>query len=353
VFTATTGSNGQSGTFGNTTGTTSISTNGSGVADPGVFTANGKVGSYSVGVVAGSATNTFNLTNTGTTATVTNVTSTTPNGSYTVSANINITVAFSKAVNVTGTPMLALNSGGTAGYVSGTGTATLSFLYTVAAGQNSPHLDATSSTALMLNGGTIVDGSGTAANLTLPAPGGAGSLGANANIVIDTTAPTVVSYLVDFGSVNFNLIGASRTAHLPWSVTGITVVFSKPIATANVASLGGISATGFSGLGTNTLTWTFPAITNATLSTVLAGSGTNAIKDAAGNGLSGGSGFSQAFSVLYGDFNGDGVVSILDATEVNSSIKLSHNIFADINGDGVVNATDVNIVRTRIGASQQ
>jgi hypothetical protein len=353
VFTATTGSNGQSGTFGNTTGTTSISTNGSGVADPGVFTANGKVGSYSVGVVAGSATNTFNLTNTGTTATVTNVTSTTPNGSYTVSANINITVAFSKAVNVTGTPMLALNSGGTAGYVSGTGTATLSFLYTVAAGQNSPHLDATSSTALMLNGRTIVDGSGTAANLTLPAPGGAGSLGANTNIVIDTTAPTVVSYLVDFGSVNFNLIGASRTAHLPWSVTGITVVFSKPIATANVASLGGISATGFSGLGTNTLTWTFPAITNATLSTVLAGSGTNAIKDAAGNGLSGGSGFSQAFSVLYGDFNGDGVVSILDATEVNSSIKLSHNIFADINGDGVVNATDVNIVRTRIGASQQ
>ena len=352
VFTATTGSNGQSGTFSNTTGTTTISANPSGIADPGTFTANGKVGSYSVGVTAGSATATFNLTNTGTAATVTNVTSTTANGSYTVGAMINVSVTFSKAVNVTGTPLLALNSGGTASYVSGTGTTTLSFLYTVGAGQNSTHLDATSTTALTLNGGTIQDGSGTAAILTLPTPGAAGSLSANTTIVIDTTAPTVVSYSVDFGSTNYNLVGASRTTHLPWSITGITVVFSKPIATATTASLSGISATGLSGLGTNTLTWTFSAITNATLNTTLAGSGPNAIKDAAGNGLAGGAGFTQAFSVLYADFNGDGAVTSADLLAVTAATKQSYNLFADLNGDGVVNTADTTIVRAQQGATQ-
>jgi hypothetical protein len=84
----------------------------------------------------------------------------------------------------------------------------------------------------------------------------------------------------------------------------------------------------------------------------LAGSGANAIKDAAGNALAGGSGFSQAFSVLYADFNGDGVVNASDLTLVNNARLAPYNILADINGNGVVDATDVNIVRTRIGTSQ-
>ena len=106
--------------------------------------------------------------------------------------------------------------------------------------------------------------------------------------------------------------------------------------------LGGTSATGLSGLGTTTLTWTFTGITNATLSTSLAGTGANAIKDAAGNGLAGGSGFSQAFSVLYGDFNGDGVVTAADLGLSIPPGLAPYNILADINGDGVVNTTDVN-----------
>jgi hypothetical protein len=350
-------SSGASGTFSNSSNTITANTNSTTPVGQlsETFTANGTAGGpYSVTAKAGSvsASPAFMLTNTGTAATVTNVTSTTANGSYTVGANINVTVTFSKAVNVTGTPLLALNSGGTASYSSGSGTASLSFLYTVGAGQNSTHLDATSSSALSLNGGTIQDSSLTAANLTLPAPGAAGSLSANKNIVIDTTAPTVVSYSVDFGSERYNLVGASRTTHLLWSVTGITVVFSKPIATATTSSLSGISATGLSGLGTTTLTWTFTAITNATLSTSLAGSGANAIKDAAGNGLAGGSGFSQAFSVLYGDFNGDGAVTAADLLGVTVATKQSYNLFADINGDGVVNTADTTIVKAQEGATQ-
>jgi hypothetical protein len=102
-----------------------------------------------------------------------------------------VTVNFSRSVFITGTPQLALSSGGTASYVSGSGTATLTFSYTVAAGQNASPLDEASVTALTLNGGSIVDGSGNTATLTLPAPAAAGSLGANKNIVIDTVGPSL------------------------------------------------------------------------------------------------------------------------------------------------------------------
>ena len=148
-----------------------------------------------------------------------------------------------------------LNSGGTAFYSSGSGTSTLTFTYTVGAGDASSHLDYTSTTALLLHGGTI-DGPGAiAAVLTLPAPGAAGSLSANSDIVIDTVAPTVLSYSVLFGSESYNLIGSQRF-DLPWAITGVQVVFSKPIATADVNSLTGLTTTAFAGLGTNTLTWT-------------------------------------------------------------------------------------------------
>jgi hypothetical protein len=306
---------------------------------------------FGYGTSAVSPADKFTYTPSTTPAVVTSVSSTTANGTYGTGAGITVTVAFNKPVNVTGNPILALNSGGTATYTSESAN-TLSFSYVVAAGQNTPALDAASTNALTMNGGTIQDSTNTAANLTLPAPGLSGSLSANKSIAIDTTAPTVVSYSVDFGTQAYNLVGAPRTTHLPWLVTGITVTFSKPIGTATAASLSGISATGLSGTPT-TLTWTFPPISNATLSTSLAGSGTNAIKDKAGNGLAGGAGFSQMLSVLYGDFNGDGVVTAADLVGDNFATKGAYNVIADINGDGVVNVTDVTIIKTRQGATQQ
>jgi hypothetical protein len=290
--------------------------------------------------------------------TVTNVTSLTPNGRYKAGATIQIQVTFSAAVSVSGTPQLALqNPAATASYLSGSGGASLTFAYTVSAGQNSPagtHLDEASTTALTLNGGTITaasDGT-TAANLTLPAPGTAGSLGANSNIVIDTTAPTLVSYNVLFGSQSYNLTTSARTA-LPWQVTGIQAVFSKPV-NGNSSSLTGVgSVTLSSGNGTNTLTWTLATpLTNlcSVASTVL-GTTANAVTDLAGNPLNGGSDSSQNLSVLYADFNQDGIVNSQDLVLVNAARSQAYNVFADLNGDGVVDANDVNVVRSRVGTS--
>ena len=130
----------------------------------------------------------------------TNVTSTTANGYYKAGSNIYITVQFNGIVQVTGTPRLQLETGATDQYAtntSGSGTTTLTFLYTVQAGDTSADLDYTTAAVLDLNGGTIADAAGNAATLTLAAPGATGSLGANKALVIDTTLETLSSNITD------------------------------------------------------------------------------------------------------------------------------------------------------------
>ena len=65
----------------------------------------------------------------------------TANGSYKAGDTVSIQVAFSEPVTVTGTPQLALSSGATVDYASGSGTSTLTFTYTVAGGENAADLD--------------------------------------------------------------------------------------------------------------------------------------------------------------------------------------------------------------------
>jgi len=285
---------------------------------------------------------------------VTVVTSPTPNGLYPLGAVIDITIQFNKAVNVTGSPQLALNSGGTAVYLSGSGTTTLTFRYTVGSGEVATDLDYASASALSLNGGTIQEASGLDANLTLPAPGTAGSLGANKNISVDTVGPTILQFRVLFGTKWFDLLASPRTV-MPWQVKGIQVVFSERVMTGNLQSLSGITATKFTGLKTNTLTWNFPVKTLGSFIVNLAAVGASALKDAAGNPIAA---FSHGFDVLYGDFTGDGHVNAADEAGVRANIAPpfqlnpgGYNVFADLNGDGIVNAVDVGIARARRGSS--
>ena len=126
--------------------------------------------------------------------TVSNVTASNLNGAYKAGQTIHVQVNFSEPVNVTGTPKLLLETGATdetASYVSGSGSSTLVFDYTVQAGDTSADLDYHDTSALTLNGGSIADPAGNNATLTLFTPGTAGSLSANKDLVVDTTAPTV------------------------------------------------------------------------------------------------------------------------------------------------------------------
>ena len=126
--------------------------------------------------------------------TVTSVSAT--DGIYTDGDSVLITIAFSEAVFVaTGsTPQLALTTGnsdgdGTANYTSGSGTAALTFRYDVLPGDDIGDLAYSSTTALDLNGGTILNAGNIAATLTLPAVGDANSLSDSSAVVLDNTAP--------------------------------------------------------------------------------------------------------------------------------------------------------------------
>jgi hypothetical protein len=155
--------------------------------------------------------------------TITAVSAANPDGFYPADSNISITAAFSEPVIVTGTPSMSLNPTGTAtaSYTTGSGSSTLTFHYTVVAGQNSPDLNYASASALALNGGSINDAFGNPASLTLTigTPPPATSLAGSKNIVIDTTAPVVD--LVTSSAVD-GRYGIGR--EIP-----IQVVFSEPV----------------------------------------------------------------------------------------------------------------------------
>ena len=101
-------------------------------------------------------------------------------GSYTTSDTIEIQVIFSAVVNVDtteGRPTLTLETrpgddDTDAVYDSGSGSDTLTFVYTVASGDSVRDLDYKSTASITLNGGTINNTTGeSVATLTLPEPG--------------------------------------------------------------------------------------------------------------------------------------------------------------------------------------
>src|SRR5207249_1173574 len=100
---------------------------------------------------------------------------------------VTLTLTFGEAVTVTGTPTLALNTGGTATYTGGSCTNALIFSYTVRSNDTTvPALSITQ--ANLPNGATIKDGAGNAANLS-------GALTTFPNLAIDP--PTVVNSITE------------------------------------------------------------------------------------------------------------------------------------------------------------
>ena len=133
--------------------------------------------------------------------TITNVTATNSNtssntdGEYKIGDTITVQVDFSEPVNVVttgGTPGIMLELGSTdreATYVGGTGTASLTFDYTVQDGDASSDLDYVDINSFALNGGTIKDFASNDLVLTLPALNGGASIADNKDIVIDGIRP--------------------------------------------------------------------------------------------------------------------------------------------------------------------
>ena len=149
----------------------------------------------------------------------------------------------SEAVTVTGTPTLTLNDGGTATYTGGSGSSTLSFSYTVGAGDSTVAALAITQ-ANLPNGATITDGAGNAANLSLTSLTQSGPQ-------IDTTTPTVLS-LVESPANGDLSAGKVGTLTLNLSET-VTVAGGTPTLTLN----DGGTATYTGGSGSNALTFSY------------------------------------------------------------------------------------------------
>ena len=170
------------------------------------------------------------------------------------------------------------------------------------------------------------------------------------NIAVVSPAPTITSFKVLWGSQSYELIGSARN-RLPWQIASIQVTFSQPVTAGNVNSLGGgLTPTGFSGLGTTTLTWTINPVSLGQLTATLAGSGPNALTNSGGVALGNGAGASQPLRILFGDYNDDGVVNSADQNAVLTLVRAAtYALFGDMNGDGVVTNADVFLVRGQIG----
>jgi methionine-rich copper-binding protein CopC len=104
---------------------------------------------------------------------------------------VQVTMNEATTVDTThGVPTLDLNVGGStvhAQYLGGSGTTTLSFQYTVQAGDNDANGISIDANALHANGGTLRDAGGADATLTHAA------VSDNAAYMVDTTAPTLSS----------------------------------------------------------------------------------------------------------------------------------------------------------------
>ncbi len=216
---------------------------------------------------AGGNSATLTLNNTGSTTNVlvdaiapniTSVSSTTTNGTYKVADVIAVTVIFSKAVFVTGTPTLSLNSGGTASYSSGSSGTTLTFNYTVNSGNISADLDYSAINSLSLSGGTIKDAPGNNAAIILPAVGGASSLGGQKNIVVDGIVPIVLSVGVPANAIY--IVGQNMDFTVTFSeVVDIVTTGGKPYIAVTLAS-GSVNATYQSGTGTSSLLFRYAVV---------------------------------------------------------------------------------------------
>jgi hypothetical protein len=100
---------------------------------------------------------------------------------------VRATATFSSAVNVTGEPRAVLIVGSTArnaSYLSGSGTSSLVFAYTIQAGEADSDGIAIPADALSLNGGTIKSSGGVDAVLSSAA------VSANSSYLVDTSAPS-------------------------------------------------------------------------------------------------------------------------------------------------------------------
>ena len=253
-------------------------------------------------------------------------------GDYMAGERMAINVTFNEPVVVEGTPLLAMETGATdrqAAYIAGNGSAMLTFLYTVRAGDNSDDLDYANETALTLNGGaSIKDAAGNSATLTLPEPAGDGLLGAMMPIAIDTADPRVLTVTSPNMSGSY---GINDKITIAVNFTEIVLVWGEPSIWLDVQGATGADryAVYKSGSGSTTLTFEYTVRGGHTAENLdyrdrnSLGSNLGVITDAAGNDAvltlpRPGTGLLAAPDTIRIDTMGAGIARVTSAMDNNA-----------------------------------
>ena len=205
-------------------------------------------------------------------------------GTYKIGDALDFTVQYDELENVStagGTPRLSLSIGSAsrfANFVSGSGTAALTFRYVIAEGDlDSDGVSVGSS--IELNGGTIEDASGNAANLNL------NNVGSSAAVLVDGIRPAIVSVAAPANQV----YTASDTLRFTVNFDDAVSVVGTPELTLAVGSAV-LRAVYASGAGGSALTFDYTVTTGDNdpdgvqiTSLILAG---GSINDTSGNAAS-------------------------------------------------------------------
>lgn len=204
------------------------------------------------------------------------------NGTGTVHAGdtVTLTLKFSEAVTVSGTPTLSLNDKGTAKYVSGGGTDTLQFEYKVAAGENTADL---AIKAYNLSG--VKDLAGNAFSLSGAPYQPAGTLVVDTKTAASDAIAPKVQWVAATGSKLQNgtgTVSAGDTVNLSVNFNEVMAVNGTP--TLSLSSNGTARYVG--GAGTSTLQFQYKVQAGEKASDLeISGYNLNGVTDRAGNAV--------------------------------------------------------------------
>jgi hypothetical protein len=170
---------------------------------------------------------------------------------------VSVTVTLDDSSIVTGSPIIALTIGSAtanATYVSGTGSASLLFQYTVLTNDVDSNGISIAANALSLSSGSIVDARGNAAVLTHDA------VTDNSSYKVDTAAPSVssVAFTSAIGAES-NTLGTGDTLDITVTMSEVTTVTGVP-QLALVVGSGAGAANYLSGSGTSSLVFRYTAV---------------------------------------------------------------------------------------------
>jgi ELWxxDGT repeat protein len=293
---------------------------------------------------------------------ITSITSSSLNGAYATGQTLNITLNFSEPLRLTGGHLLVtLDSGAVLTVPAFTGSA-VSVVYTIQAGESSPHLNVTSIS--LESGAALRDVYDYDALVNLPSS----NLVATTNFLINPLPPTTISIV----TVNSGDIQHAR-------LTSITLNFTTPVNAAQLTGPGVITLIRTAGtpngsVGTIVQTGAVGPNGRITVSPAsgLVSSVTLTFDNADGSPISAGveNGsladgrwqlsipyFSYTSSLndpnlrrLFGDSNNDGTVDGTDFGDFGSAFgQTVANSPFDSNGDGTVDGTDFAQFGTRFG----